>query len=225
MLSPPRAKKSSSTPTARKPSTSANSRAQHLPRAACAAAAALRRRRSRAPAARAGRACRSASAAAVQHHERRRHHVVGQLRREMPRAAPSASSAAVAGRGHDVGDEPLAAAAPGPSLARDDHRRLRARAAVRRSSAASISPGSIRKPRIFTWRRPGRGTPARRRALQRARSPVRYIRRPGAERVGHEPLRGQARRGPGSRGPGRRRPGTARRRPQPAPGASASSST
>lgn len=46
------------------------------------------------------------------------------------------------------------------------------------SSADSISPGSIRNPRILTWssaRPRNSNTPS---AVQRARSPVRYIRAP-----------------------------------------------
>ena len=61
-----------------------------------------------------------------------------------------------------------------------------------RSSAASISPGSIRKPRSFScWsaRPTNSSTPSER---HRARSPLRYIRLPAtAMRVRHKPLRRQ----------------------------------
>ncbi len=71
-----------------------------------------------------------------------------------------------------------------------------------RMSAASISPGSMRKPRSFTCasaRPKNSSTPS---ARHRARSPVRYIRLPGAAvRVGDEPLRRESRRAAGSRAP------------------------
>ena len=60
-------------------------------------------------------------------------------------------------------------------------------------SALSISPGSMRKPRIFTCsssRPMNSSVPS---AFQRSRSPVRYIRAPGSrgERIGDEALRRQ----------------------------------
>ena len=62
------------------------------------------------------------------------------------------------------------------------------------TSAASISPGSIRNPRTFTCasaRPRNSSTPSPR---QRARSPVRYIRLPGGtERVRNKPFRRQTR--------------------------------
>ena len=102
--------------------------------------------------------------------------------------ARSAPATSAAGRRHHVADE-AAGRRPvldGPPPAPGD-------VGVRRSTA-SISPGSIRRPRIFTWSsaRPSRSSvPSGR---QRTRSPVRYIRSPGrAERVGDEALRRQGR--------------------------------
>ncbi len=81
----------------------------------------------------------------VEHDERRRDHVLGQ-----PRCRWRAERAAV-GDGaprRDVGDEPPVA--PGVALARQHDRGLARRPDVA-DSAASISPSSMRKPRIFTW--------------------------------------------------------------------------
>ncbi len=92
-------------------------------------------------------------------------------------------------------------------------------------STASISPGSMRKPRTFTW-------------WSSAAEELQVAVRPPAHQVAgaveprsrlvpkgrDEALGGQLRAGPGSRGPGRRRRGTARpaRRPAPAPAARSS---
>ena len=113
-----------------------------------------------------------------------RHHVLRQLRRSRraaPRRRPAPPSA------DHVGDQPLVARRV---LARD-HDRL-ARPAGAAASAASISPSSIRKPRIFTWSsiRPRYSSSPF--SSRRARSPVRYSRAPARrERVRHEPLRRQ----------------------------------
>ena len=187
MLSPPSAKKLSSMPTPLQPQHLGEQRAQQLLLRACAARDArppreLRRRQRR------GRACRSASAAAD----------------PAPPAPPAPCSPAScadqlrtqrrdiqrrARRRHHIGDQPLAARAH-PRAPPPPPAQLRAC----RSSAASISPGSIRNPRSFTCssaRPRNSSTPS---ARQRARSPVRYIRLPAApERVGHEPLRRQPR--------------------------------
>ncbi len=48
------------------------------------------------------------------------------------------------------------------------------------ASADSTSPGSIRKPRIFTWSSARPRYSISPSARSRARSPVRYIRDPGA---------------------------------------------
>ena len=94
---------------------------------------------------------------------------------------------AVAGRGHDVGDESLFAG-----------RVLRARTTAASDGGAerealSISPSSMRKPRSLTWwsmRPRNSSVPS---GVQRARSPVRYMRAPGRgrERIGDEALGGE----------------------------------
>ena len=122
------------------------------------------------------------------------------------RRSAAGSGARSGGRDH-VGDQLLAARA----VVARHHRRLGHRRAAA-ASAASISPGSMRKPRIFTWssaRPRNSSVPS---ARHRARSPVRYIRVPGSGRAGR---RRTARRsspgGPGSRAPAPRRRCTARR--------------
>ena len=72
---------------------------------------------------------------------------------------------------------------------------------------------------------PGRANTNCPSAVHRARSPVRYIRSPDAERTRHEPLAGQTRPGPHSPGPARHRPHTTHRPPRPAPAPDRSSST
>ena len=145
--------------------------AQRSLRAACAGRAASRRV-PRVPARPAGRACRWSSEAA----------------RPAPRRPTAPCSPA--------GPAPDVRATPTDRAADRDRRRRRLRAACRparprarsprpairrhgATSTASISPGSIRNPRIFTWSsaRPRRSSSPSRR--QRARSPVRYIRLPG----------------------------------------------
>ena len=59
-------------------------------------------------------------------------------------------------------------------------------------AGASISPSSTRKPRILTWWSTARGIPAAVGATGRGRRPVEPA-PPAAERVGQEPLGGQAR--------------------------------
>ena len=148
------------------------------------------------------------SGSVVEDDEGRRHHVVRQLPAPGWPAAPPAVGAAPSARHATVGDQAAVAGAA---------RRVRRpppRATPRvRPSAASISPSSMRKPRIFTWwsSRPRNSRlPSGR---QRARSPVRYSRAPSAraERVGDEPLGGQ--RGPAAvaAGDARCRRRTARR--------------
>ena len=142
MLSPPSSKKLSSMPTRSSPSTSANSPHRiascGVRGARCACADRKLRRRQRPAVELAVRRQRQT----LEHHDRRRHHVVRQLPRQ--RGAQRRRVERRARRRHHVADQPLAARA---ILARD-HRGLRTPGL--RSSAASISPGSMRKPRIFT---------------------------------------------------------------------------
>ena len=115
-----------------------------------------------------------------QHDERRRHHVVGQQRGEMLPQHRSVDRRC-AGLRHHVGHKPQRAVAFGIRTRPAPSRRATTAACATpscRFSAASISPGSIRKPRSFTCAsaRPRKSsTPS---ARQRARSPVRYIRPP-----------------------------------------------
>ena len=90
--------------------------------------------------------------------------------------------------GHDVADQRVARAGPRATTTTAWRDRRAARPARPRSR-----PSSIRKPRIFTWSSARPRNSSSPSAVQRTRSPVRYIRAPaGAERVGHEALRGQA---------------------------------
>ena len=83
-------------------------------------------------------------------------------------------------RRDEVGDEPAAA----PARPRGPAPRPRARPGCSPSSAASISPGSTRWPRIFTWvsarPRNSRSPPGEKRAT----SPVLYMRAPGSSAKG-----------------------------------------
>ena len=109
------------------------------------------------------------------------------------RAAAPRHQAPPARRRHHVGrTEPL----PSPSGTSDPRRAITAACATPacRSSAASISPGSMRKPRSFTCAsaRPRKSsTPSRTPARQVAGAVHPAARRP--ERIGHEPLRRQPR--------------------------------
>ena len=91
-------------------------------------------------------------------------------------AGPALRAAPRPARANDIGDE---APVPGSVLARrhDGGSRDRARAPRR---TASISPGSTRKPRSLTWSSTRPRNSRFRRAGSRARSPVRYMRAPGA---------------------------------------------
>ena len=87
-----------------------------------------------------------------------------------------------------------------------DHRGLRhARAA--RPAPASISPGSIRNPRTFTWSsaRPANTSSPSGRPPRQVPGPVHPLPRP-AERARHEPLRRSAPAGPGTPAPAPPRP-------------------
>ena len=183
------------------------------PRAASRGGAGGRHRRAPAPAAGAGSARRSTLPLAVERqrgeeHERRRHHVLGQ---PLPRGARAARATAGAGAvaADDVGDQPLVA-----------RRRPRARAptASRTAgcapSAASISPSSMRKPRIFTWwsMRPRYSRSPSAQPARQVAGAVEPRARRAAERVGRRSARRSARAGRGSRGRRRRR----RRRARPA---------
>ena len=93
--------------------------------------------------------------------------------------SPAGEGTPPASRGTSVRHQPQLAAAP-------SGRGTAAAAATAGwpRSAASTSPGSMRKPRIFTCssRRPRySSTPS---AVQRTRSPVRYIRAPGCPENG-----------------------------------------
>ena len=108
----------------------------------------------------------------------------GSARRNVRAQRRSVGAAPVAR--HHVGHQPLVA---GLILARH-HRRLRHAGMPR--STASISPGSMRKPRIFTWssaRPRNSSSPSGAPARQVAGAVHPAAGRP--ERVGHEPLRRQ----------------------------------
>ena len=151
----------------------------------------------------------------IQQHERRRHHVVRQQRRQMraaalphrapprrpspPHTPPDAATAAAAGarggRG-DVGGPRLVLKCILPASPAPSRRATTAACATPscRFSAASISPGSMRKPRSFTCAsaRPRKSsTPSLPPARQVAGAVHPAARRP--ERIGHEPLRRQPR--------------------------------
>ena len=199
---PPSSKKLSSMPTRASPSTSANS--PHRISSCGVARRPLQpapRPTAPAPAARAGRACRSASAAAA----------------PAPRAptAPCSSGSCRAerrtkqrrlghsrpGRADHVADQPLVRprrrrAPPPPPATRPPAAAAQPRSRPARSGSRAASPAHRRGP----------GTPARRRARQRARSPVRYIR--ARRRSAHAGRRRtappSARRGQDSPAPGQR---------------------
>ena len=123
------------------------------------------------------------SGSAVEDDEGRGDHVARAAAR---RAARGGAGSAVFGGGH-VGDQSLVLR-PAP---RDQRPRPR-RTAGWQASAASTSPSSMRKPRIFTWRsmRPRKLERRRRAAAARGRRCGRG--RPGSgEGVGHEALGGQ----------------------------------
>ena len=190
---PPSSKKLSSMPTAVEPQRLGKQPAQHL-----------LLRRARQPPHRRHRRLRGRQRAPVElavrrqrqpieHHKRRRHHVVRQARAQDARAAlQHPAPPCRPPPPHRPRDAATAAAAPALVLARATTAACATPAC--RNSAASISPGSMRKPRSFTCasaRPKNSSTPSWR---QRARSPVRYIRLPARpERVGHEPLRRQPR--------------------------------
>ena len=186
---PPRSKKLSRRPmrsTARPPRP--RSRAAPDPAPAPSAAPRTRRRWTsrRTPAAPCGPPCRWRSAAAPPAARRPTGPCTPAARREVRRAASAADGGSAGG--NDVGDQPPVHRRGGP--ARHHHRLAHRRRAV---SAASISPSSMRKPRIFTWwSSAAQVLDARRPPGSRARSPVRYSRAPGSpERIGHEALGGQ----------------------------------
>ena len=126
-----------------------------------------------APAARGDRACRSPSPAARRGARSARHHELGQARARYARNAVADGRLAPATKYATSRLSP--GWSPRATTAHDCTRRVRA-------SAASISPSSMRKPRILTWlsARPTNSiAPSSR---QRTRSPVRYRRSPcGAE--------------------------------------------
>ena len=184
---PPRSKKPSSVPTARPGRAPRRTGAQST--SSCGVRGARgRRRRSDSGA---GRAAAVELAVRgqrqrVEHDDRGRHHVVGQPSADMP--AQRRAGRPRRPPGHDVGDQPLVAR---PVLA-GQHRRLAPRRDAR-ASAASTSPGSIRKPRILTWwsARPRNSRLPSGRQRGQVAGAV-HPARPAAERVGDEPLRGQA---------------------------------
>ncbi len=153
----------------------------------------LRRRGAREPAASAprsgaGSAARSSLPLGVERQlgerdDRRRHHVIRQRRGGVAAQRGRVELGAV--RRDGVRDEPRR---PGSSSRSSATARA---TAGWRASTASISAGSMRKPRSLTWSsaRPRKSSAPS--ARQRARSPVRYIRSPARERVGDEALGGQ----------------------------------
>ena len=176
MLSPPSAKKLSSIPTRESPSTSANS--PHR-----ISSAGVRGPRPARPASGSG----AGSARTVELAVRRQRKTSPQTQTPTEPCTPAAAAARCARN------------APASTPARTRRRRHIARPAApaRRSSrttqpppaaprhdpaaAASISPGSMRKPAQLHLRiRPARQTPAPRPRRHRAKSPVRYIRLPAA---------------------------------------------
>ena len=146
-----------------------------------------------------GRPCRSGSAAARRAARSRGAPCrLGQPRR----AARAASRPAVGARrgsgSRDVGHEPRVAGVR-PRAPRRPPRAPPACAA----SAASISPSSMRKPRIFTWwsMRPRYSISPSGSWRAQVAGAVEPRARRRRERIGHEPLRGQLRRGRSSRAP------------------------
>ena len=195
---PPSAKKSSSAPTRSTPRTSAQ-----IPRAAprppsAAAPTSRPRRRCRGLAADPASARRSTlplavSGRAVEEDEGRGHHVLRQPALEIGARALPAERRRPAARHHD---RPPAGGPPGPSSRGRRPPPLAPRDGS--ASAASISPGSIRKPRIFTWSsiRPEEldPPPGRRSARGRRSGRGALPRPPGsANGLGHEALGGQLR--------------------------------
>ncbi len=109
----------------------------------------------------------------VEHDHGRGHHVLGQAAAGVACAGSSGRSVSASARARRrrpaVGRRDV--------LARDAPRPARQPGVALRT--ASISPGSMRKPRILTWLvGPADELDARRRRVHRARSPVRYIRSP-----------------------------------------------
>ena len=164
-----------------------------------------------APAAPCGRACRWASTAAPP------------ARRRPPAPCTRAAVRSAAAAGDPPGMR-LVGGVSRPPAAYRPRRSSRASTTASRTSGcsasrASISPSSMRKPRILTWKslRPRNSiVPSGR---QRARSPVWYSRAPGSLLNGSaRSARRSARAGSDSPAPDRRRRYTARprRRPEPA---------
>ena len=156
----------------REPQHLGKQRAQRSPPAACAAPRTRRRSEVRRRQRLAVELAVGRERKLVQHHERRRHHVVRQARSKMRAQCRSI--------GERVRRLPPPHRPPAACCRADPRARCTAACATSacRSSAASISPGSMRKPRSFTCvsARPRKSrTPS---ARQRARSPVRYIRLP-----------------------------------------------
>ena len=139
-----------------------------------------------AQAAHAGRACRSASAAA--------HPAPRSQTAPCSPAAPAASAARSPATSSAAPDsrQPHSRPAAAPPEPSPRHTTAAGDTPGCETSAASISPGSIRNPRSFTCasaRPRNSSTPSDR---HRARSPVRYIRPPAAAmRVRNKPLRRQ----------------------------------
>ena len=209
---PPRAKKSSCRPMRSSPA------ARPRGRRACSPTRRPARTWARAPNAApsgAGSARRSSlplgvSGSAAQPHVGRGHHVLGQLRRRpvaQPRRRPAPRPAdarrpPAAGRRR----RPRAPARP-PRAPRDA-----------RAAAASISPSSMRKPRILTWwsLRPRNSSVAVRQASAQVAGAV-HAARPARRTDRARSARRSAPAGSGSRGPRPRRRCGSRRPPRPAP--------
>ena len=163
---------------------------QRLLRRACAAPRS--RRAAHAPPSGAGSALRSTlpfgvSGSASSTHERRRHHV---LRQPRPQVLAQLAASGASPSPHHVRHQPLVARRV---LARHHHRLAHRR--VLRAARASISPSSMRKPRIFTcWSMRPRysSSPSAQPPRQVAR-PVQPRARLAPNGSRHEPLRRQLR--------------------------------
>ena len=150
------------------------------------------------------------------------HHVRPAGARAGRRAAPRQRRSRSGGARRHVGDQARVPPA----------RRAHATTTARRTagcarSAASISPSSMRKPRIFTWwsMRPRNSSVPSARSAGEVAGAVEPAARLGRERVGDEALGGQLRAAAGSRAPGPRRRCTARPARRAAPARSCRSST
>ena len=206
MLSPPRAKKLSSIPTSAAPVISPEKRAQQgfglgprrlRLRTRRRAGLAGQRPAVELAAGRRGRASSGTKAAGTMYSGRR----------SAERMAQGGGVGCRSWLRHDPGDQ--AQPPSGPGWASTAAWATPSRA----TRAASISPGSTRKPRSLTWSSARPRNSRLPSGRQRTRSPVRYMRcARRAEGTGDEPFRGQSRPARDSRGRGRCRRHRARPR-------------